>query len=713
MKTTESSKVIKEALARGQSTLSEFDSKRFLSCFGIPIAREAIARDADSAVAEAERIGFPVALKACGQNLVHKTEAGGVVLNLRSLEEIKEASGHLLEIQGCESLLVQEIVEGDRELVCGMTRDESFGPCIMFGIGGVLTEVIKDAVFRLAPVTPFDALEMIKEIQNKRILGPFRGQAAADVDTISRISVSLGEIGLQNEDVVQIDINPLKIRPDGKPAAVDALVVLRGRTKSRSEKPDETECFDEFDVSGKSDLKSFFEPSRVVIIGASAIAGKPGNDVIKNIVANGFSGEVFLVNPKGGEISGLPVSSSIADLPEGIDLAIVILAAELCPQALRDCAAKGIRNIVISAGGFAEVDDKRSEIQRELIEIIEKERLRVLGPNTSGHTSTPRCFTSTFFPLGKIRRGTVSYIAQTGNFATHTMKYILTAEYFGVSRVIGLGNAIDIDESDALQYLGDDHETSAIVMYLESIRRPRSLLGIARKITRKKPVIMLKSGSTEAGKQAAVAHTASMASEDHLVEGLLNQAGIVRISEYTHLILAAKALSMVPLPKGNRVSFLAPSGAMLVVLADLCMRLGLEVPELTRPTLNRLQEISPSFIRMRNPVDIWAAASTKGVEFGYREGIKAVLRDPNIDAVVPVLMLTKETGIPSYEFIVQLSQKHPEKPILVTFSGAKRYIDECRDFLEPRGVPTFAEIEQPFEIISILSRCHNKMNRSR
>ena len=285
------------------------------------------------------------------------------------------------------------------------------------------------------------------------------------------------------------------------------------------------------------------------------------------------------------------------------------------------------------------------------------------------------------------------------------MKHILTAEHFGVSRVIGLGNSIDIDESEALEYLASDPETEAIVIYLESFKQPRRFLEVARAVTRQKPVIMLKSGSTEAGKRAAIAHTAAMAAEDRVVDGMLRQAGIVRIWDYTHLILAGKALSMVPLPKGNRVSFLAPSGAMLVVLTDLSTRLGLEVPALEPQSLQRLQEISPPFIRMRNPVDIWAAASTRGVEFGYREGMEAVLKDPNIDAIIPILMLTKETGIPSYDFIIELAQKYPEKPIFVTFSGDKQYIDECKEYLEPRGVPTFPEIEQPFELLAILSRC--------
>jgi len=703
--------IIKEALARGQSALSEYDAKRFLACFGIPANREAVAHSADSAAAAAAKIGFPVVLKACGAKLFHKTEVGGVVLNPKTVEEVHEASGRLLKIDGCEALLVQEMVSGDRELVCGLTRDDQFGPCVMFGFGGIFAELINDAVFRMAPLTPGDARAMVKELRTQKLTDSFRGQAAADVEVLSKILVGLGEIALQYEQVLQIDINPLKIQPDGKLVAVDALVVLTDRLSDAPEQFTEPKPLESPYVSMQADLTPFFEPDSVAIVGASAAAGKPGHEVIRNIQANGYQGKLHLVNPKGGEILGLPVHSSIAGLPERTDLAVIILPASICSHALRDCAAKGIKHVVISAGGFAEVDDSGAQIQQELMEIIQTNAMRVLGPNTSGHISTPYNFTSTFFPLGKIRRGRVAYIAQTGNFATHTMKYILSAENFGVSRVIGLGSAINIDESAALEYLAGDPETDAILIYLESFKQPRRFLEIAQEVTPRKPVIMLKSGATEAGKRAAVAHTAAMAAEDRVVDGMLQQAGIVRIRDYTHLILAGKALSMMPLPKGNRVSFLAPSGAMLVVLTDHCTRLGLEVPALEPHSLQRIQEISPPFIRMRNPVDIWAAASTQGVEFGYREGMEAVLNDPNIDAVVPILMLTEETGIPSYDFIIELARKHPQKPIYVTFSGEKQYMEECKAYLEPQGVPTFPEIEQPFEMLSILARCRKVMNR--
>ncbi|MFH1092099.1 MAG: hypothetical protein V1742_11080, partial [Pseudomonadota bacterium] len=299
-----------------------------------------------------------------------------------------------------------------------------------------------------------------------------------------------------------------------------------------------------------------------------------------------------------------------------------------------------------------------------------------------------------------------------GNFATHTMRYIKSGEHFGVARVVGLGNKVDLEETEVLEYYAHDPETKAIFIYLESFKYPRRFLETAKRVTRLKPVVLLKGGSSEEGAQAATAHTAALASDSRIIDGALKQAGVVQIHQYSHLFLAAKAVSSMPLPRGNRVSFLAPSGAMLVALADLCRRsLGLEVPDLDETARQRLQDISPPFIRMRNPVDIWGSATVHGVEYAYREGMEAVLKDPNIDAVVPVLLLTEETGIPSLDFIVELAGRYADKPIYVTFSADKKYMEAAKAFLEPRGVPTFPLIEEPFEVLSILSQCRRAMDR--
>ncbi len=697
--------IIKRALSAGQAALNEYDSKRFLSSFGIPVCREAIASDAGSAAAEAVKIGFPVVLKASGQGLLHKTEAGGVVLNITSEGEVSRESHRLLQIKGTEALLVQEMVKGNRELVCGLTRDPEFGPCVMFGIGGVLTEVFQDVVFRVAPLTPGDAREMVQEIGNRRILEPFRGQPAVDVDALCQVLVALGEIGLQYGEVHTIDINPLKIRPDGKPVVLDALVVL---SQSQNQLP--REQYDK--PAAIKSLISLFEPGSVAVIGASATRGKLGYEVIRNILANDYAGRVYLVNPKFKKILGMPVYPSVASLPEVVDLAVVLVPARSTPQVLRECADKGIKAAVLVAGGFAELNGEGEKLQEELTRIVAETGIRVLGPNTVGHISTPQSFTSSFYPLGKITRGNISYIAQTGNFAGHTVSYIMTAENFGVARVIGLGNKIDIDESEALEYLAQDPETKAIFMYIESFKRPRHFIKVASEVTRLKPVFLLKGGATREGLQAAVAHTAALASDERIIEGALKQAGVTQLYKYSHLILVAKALAFRPLPKGNRVSFLAPSGAMLVVLSDLCrQRWGLVIPDIQEVTRQRLQDISPSWIRMRNPVDIWPATTLHGIEHSHREAIEALMQDPNIDAIVVVLMLSEEFGIPDLNFIIELANSYPEKLLYVTFTGMKNQMEAATAYLEPRGVPTFRLIEEPFEVLSILFRCQQAMKR--
>jgi acyl-CoA synthetase (NDP forming) len=694
--------IIANAISAGQTTLSEYDSKRILAEYGIPTARESLVDGFAATEQAAEQIGYSVALKVCAPSAQHKTEQNLIELGIGSAVELKKAYDRLApkarDLEG--GILVQEMVRGSRELVVGLNRDAQFGPCVMFGLGGIFTEALGDVSFRVAPLSQQDAGEMATEIEGAKILEGIRGLEPVQIDQVSHCLQQVGQIGLDHPEILEIDINPLIIR-NGNPVAVDALIVLQEPQPPVAE---------EKAVSGN--LTKLFEPKSVAIIGASSTPHKAGNDVIQNIMANEYEGQLFLVNPKGGEIMGHRVYPSIQDLPATIDLAIIILPATATPQAIRDCAAKGAKAIVMAASGFAEVDEQGEKLQQETIQAIRDTGVRAIGPNTSGHTSTPHNFTSSFFPLGKVPRGHVSYLAQTGNFATHTMRYIISGEHFGVARVLGMGNKLDVEESEVLEYYGRDPETKAIFVYLESFKKPRRFLEVARRVTRSKPVILLKGGSTAEGSRAAVAHTAALASDDRITDGALRQAGVVRVYDYSHLILAAKAISSMPLPRGNRVSFSAPSGAMLVCMTDLChRRWGLQVPQLEEKTRRFLQEISPPYIRMRNPVDIWPAATATGVEFAYREGTEAVLKDDNIDAAVMILMITEETGVPSMDFIVDLAKRYPEKPLYVTFSGQKKHMDAAKAYLEPRGVPTFPLIEQPFEVLSILARCRKAMDR--
>jgi acetate---CoA ligase (ADP-forming) len=464
----------------------------------------------------------------------------------------------------------------------------------------------------------------------------------------------------------------------------------------------------------KDTWNAFFSPDSVAIIGASATPGRPGHEIIRNLQANKYEGRVYLVNPKGGEILGLPVTTSIDDLPDNIDHAVIIVSAAATADAVRKCAAKGIGSFTLAAGGYSEVDEQGEQLQHELEQTIKELGVRAIGPNTSGNISTPHKFTSSFFPVGWIRPGNISYIAQTGNFATHTQRYITSGEHYGVARVVGLGNKIDVEESEALEYLANDDATKAIFLYLESFKKPKRFMEVARKASARKPIFMLKGGTSQEGSKAAIAHTAALASDSKVVETAIRQSGITQLSEYSQLFNVAKAISFMPLPLGNRVSFLCPSGAMLVVLTDLCeQKYGLEVPDLEEVNRQRLQDIGPTWLRMRNPVDIWGPAMVHGIEKAYRDGIEAVMDDPNIDAVVAVLVVVDEFGRPPLDFFVEMAHKYPDKPLYVSFTGIKERMEEAKAFLEPRGIPTYPFIEQPFEVLSILNKARKSMERAR
>jgi succinyl-CoA synthetase beta subunit len=222
--------LIKEAVRKGQKALSEYQSKQFLKTYGIPVTEETLAQNADEAAAMAARLKYPVVMKACSPQLMHKSEAGVIEIGLKNEAEVRAAYQRLVGATTLplEGILIQEMIRGNRELVLGLSRDAQFGPCVMFGLGGVLTEVINDTVFRVAPLEKIDAQEMMQELRAKAILDPFRGQAAADREAIARSLIAIGKIGLENEAVAEIDVNPMIIDPAGQVKAVDALVVLQG-----------------------------------------------------------------------------------------------------------------------------------------------------------------------------------------------------------------------------------------------------------------------------------------------------------------------------------------------------------------------------------------------------------------------------------------------------------------------------------------------------
>jgi acyl-CoA synthetase (NDP forming) len=458
-------------------------------------------------------------------------------------------------------------------------------------------------------------------------------------------------------------------------------------------------------------FKFFFEPRSVAILGASKTPGKAGNQILVNMAANGYAGKIFPVNPEEGEIMGFKPYRSVKDIPDEIDLAVFVVPAEKTLEPLRECAEKRVPAVVIASGGYAEVDQQGARLQAEILAVAKASGMRIMGPNTSGLSSTPASLTTTFFPLEKIPRGPISYIAQTGNFATHTMKWIMTGENFGVARVAGLGNKIDVEDAEVLEYLGRDPETKAIMMYVEGFREAHHFLEVAREVTKKKPVIILKGGWTEAGAKRAFTHTASLAVNDSVLDAAFRQAGIVRARRYSDLINAAKGIAFQPLPLGRRVSAMAPSGALGVVLADTCESLGLKMATHSERTLKGLKEISASWVTVSNPVDMSAATPILGRVEAYQAVVEMLLQDEGVDVVIPILLASPNIPAERYGFLPKLSSCYPQKPIYASFTGDKQSFEQAKAFLEQHSIPVFSPMEDVSETVEILCRCREALNR--
>lgn len=450
-------------------------------------------------------------------------------------------------------------------------------------------------------------------------------------------------------------------------------------------------------------LKIFFEPESVAIIGASKNLGKAGYEILKNLVANEYEGKIYPVNPTEEEIMGFKSFPSVKDIKDKIDLAVFIVPAEKTLEPLRECAEKKVRAAIISSGGYAEAGEAGAELQEQILKIAKAAGIRIIGPNTSGIISTPAKLTTTFFPLGKIRRGPISYVAQTGNFATHTMKWILTAENFGVARVAGLGNKIDVDDADILEYLGDDPETKAILMYVEGFRDPRRFLAIAKEVTKKKPVIILKGGKTKAGAARAFTHTASLAGDEKIIAGAFRQASLIQVKRYVDLINVGKYIAFQPIPRGKNVCALAPSGALGVVIADACETAGLSMICFSQETERKLREISAPWVKISNPVDMSAVTPILGRVKAYEVVLEILLREDHSDIIVPILLASPDIPVEEYNFLPELASRYPQKPILISFTGDKMAYEKMRTYLEEKSLPVFYPLEDIFEVLSVLT----------
>jgi len=586
-----------------------------------------MAADPAQAVAAAESIGFPVAVKLCGDAIAHKTERDLVRLGLADAETVRRAAQELLAKRrpedGRTELLVCEMVRGRRELIAGLIRDPQFGACVVLGLGGILTEVLRDVVFAAAPLTPSDAAAMVRRLRSSElVLRPFRGEPAMDLDALTRILLGLSRLSAERPEVRSVDLNPLIVR-GAEPIAVDALVVLDpGRVSPAPASPRAGG-----DVRAR--FHPLFHPRGIVIAGVSNHPGKFGFVAYHNLLRYGFQGELFPVHREGSEILGRPTYRDISEIAAGrADLVFVCTPNSVNVTVLRACAKIGVRAAFVASAGYGEAGAEGRTLERELVQVADELGMVLAGPNGQGVISTARSMcaqiVAPYPPPGRI-----SVASQSGNLVSSFLNYaVLTG--IGISKAISCGNSAQTSLADYLDYFAADPDTHVVLSYLEGVGDGRRFLDAASSLTRQKPLVVLKGGVAAEGQRAAASHTGSLATDDRVFDGLAQQIGILRAPTVEHAFEWAATLATQPLPSGRRTVVFTSVGGWGVLAADACAAAGLELVTLPEEIRRRIDGLVPARWSRNNPVDL-AGGETRDT---IPELLDLLCSHPQVDAVI-------------------------------------------------------------------------------
>lgn len=674
----ELAEIINQAVRDNRSYLMEHESKEILEGIGIATTGYLIARSEDEAVAMSKKIGFPVVLKIVSPDVVHKTDAGGVKLNLLTVGDVRKAYQEIVETfkyQHIEGVAVQCMAGPGIEVIIGVTRDPSFGHVIMFGLGGVFVEVLKDVSFRILPITKSDAAGMIEEIKGYAILQGYRGKTV-DLDALQDVLLKISQLVIANPQISEMDINPLIMYPDGY-VAVDARMFIS--------EPVLNEC----KAKVHSDLHELFYPESIAIIGASDVQGKLGYNVFWNLINHNFPGKLYPINQSKEFVLGVKSYKSILDVEDSIDVAIIIVPAKAVGQSVEDCCRKGVPFAIIVASGFAEIGEEGKNIQAKIEKTIREKGLRILGPNCSGLTNMHYNMVQSIGIIGDMKEGNVGMIAQAGVYAAGILTALRKILDFGI--VATIGNKMDINETDILEYLRNDDRIHVIVMYMEDIRNGRRFIEVAGRTTAKKPVILLKAGRTEAGKKAVSSHTASLAGNDEINDAAFRQAGIIRARDNEHLFALSRAFSKQPLPQGKGVLIITYTGSMGVAATDTLYLSGMSLAELEPDLKQQLKNVMPDYATIGNPIDCSFSMTPRQV----KDLLEICVEGNYVHSFIVVLQ-----GEMLGSFVEVMKDIDYKGKTIVCSVACKEFMTDNVVKMEKIGIPVYSTAEMAAEVLS-------------
>ena len=674
--------LIDNARAAGRAALTAPEAELFCDEYDIPTPKQGLAKTSADAVKLAGRFGFPVVLKIVSNDILHKTEAGGVITGVASAAEVRRGFAELVKnakryrknaaIQGIQ---VQQMLKGGHEVMVGAVTDPSFGKMIAFGLGGVLVEVMKDITFRLAPVGKKEALSMLDSVSAAEVLRGVRGQKSVDRPAVADLICRVSKLVNDFPEIQEIDLNPIFATDKGA-KAVDVRIVI-------GESPKERKRFGQEEILEA--MRRIMNPRAVAVIGASSEDGKIGNSVMKNLINGGYRGAIYPIHPKAGEILGRKAYASVLEVQDDIDVAVFAIPAKLCAAAMEEVGRKEIPGAVMIPSGFAEVGEQA--LQDELVAVARKHNVRVMGPNIYGFYYTPQNLCATFCTPYDVK-GKVALSSQSGGVGMSIIGFSRTTR-MGVSAIVGLGNKSDLDEDDLLTYFEQDDNTQVIAMHCEDLKDGRSFAEVAKRVSKKKPIVVLKAGRTALGARAAASHTGALAGNDKIYDDVLRQCGVIRAKSLNDMLQFARGLQVLPTPKGENVVIITGAGGSGVLLSDACVDNGLALMKFSPDIDAAFRKFIPPFGAAGNPVDITGGEPPTT----YANTIRYALNEPRIHALIlgywhtiitPPMVFAKLCA----EVVEEARAKGIDKPVVASLVGDVQ-VEEASDYLYERCIVAY------------------------
>ena len=434
-------------------------------------------------------------------------------------------------------------------------------------------------------------------------------------------------------------------------------------------------------------LDKIFYPGAVAVIGASNVINSVGHSLITNLIGNGYSGTIYPVNIKHESIQGIHAYKSVSEIPRKVDLAIIAVPAAIVPEIVEQCGEKGIRGIVVISAGFGEVGEKGKELEKKLKEAANKWGIRVIGPNCLGIIN-PRFGLNASFARGMPKDGNIAFISQSGAICSSIIDWA-SDRGIGFSYFVSIGSMLDIDYGDLIDYFGRDPKTSSIVIYMESVKEAKKFMSAASGFAKHKPIVIVKSGRFEEGREAVISHTGAIAGGDDVYSAAFKRAGVVRVLEIDDLFDISEKLAMGPLPKGGNIAVITNAGGPGVMATDKIIERGGSLAKLSEKTIERLDECLPASWSRSNPIDVLGDADEKRYIFALKECIKSA----EVDSVVVILTPQSGTDPEAVADAVAKTWEDSKKPITACWMGGSS-VEPARSLLRKRSIAVYPTPEK-------------------